>query len=159
MLTLYFDAPPPPPLPPPLHSHQEGKLPKDKRNRLWALGKPERGFLYLSLTATAFSGAMFPVFSLMLSTIITFFYLDDPDELERKVGVVISAVQKKKKEEKKSVKTDGKNTSLVATDMIHRCAVDSVVAVVVVFFDTGVLSLEFRVFLFLLELHVHSTPS
>ncbi|CAN0350349.1 unnamed protein product, partial [Hapterophycus canaliculatus] len=65
----------------------EGKLPKDKRNRLWALGKPERGFLYLSLTATAFSGAMFPVFSLMLSTIITFFYLDDPDELERKASV------------------------------------------------------------------------
>ncbi|CAM9790931.1 unnamed protein product [Ectocarpus sp. 12 AP-2014] len=63
------------------------KLPRDMRNRLWALGKPERGYLYLSLTATAFSGAMFPVFSLMLSTIITFFYLRDPDELERKASV------------------------------------------------------------------------
>lgn len=80
------------PCPPSWHAHQEGKLPKDKRNRLWALGKPERGFLYLSLTATAFSGAMFPVFSLMLSTIITFFYLDDPDELERKVRVVLAFV-------------------------------------------------------------------
>ncbi|CAM9155268.1 unnamed protein product [Pylaiella littoralis] len=63
------------------------KLPRDKRKRLWALGKPERGYLCLSLLATIFSGAMFPVFSLMLSTIITFFYLEDPDELERKASL------------------------------------------------------------------------
>lgn len=70
---------------------QRDKLPRDKRKRLWALGKPERGYLCLSLLATIFSGAMFPVFSLMLSTIITFFYLEDPDELERKVPFFVSS--------------------------------------------------------------------
>lgn len=60
-------------------------LPQEKQDRLWELGKPERNYLYLSLVATVFSGSMFPVFSLMLSTIITFFYLGDPDELERRV--------------------------------------------------------------------------
>eukprot|EP00903_Cladosiphon_okamuranus_P019102 g17578.t1 len=65
---------------------QPGTLPQEQRDRLWALGKPEQKYLGVSLMATAFSGAMFPVFSLMLSTIITFFYLRDPDELERKAS-------------------------------------------------------------------------
>ncbi|CAN0386610.1 unnamed protein product, partial [Laminaria digitata] len=63
-------------------------LPKVKRSRLWALGRPERGYLVLALIACTFSGTVFPVFSLILSTIISFFYLDDADELEKKVGVV-----------------------------------------------------------------------
>eukprot|EP00752_Nemacystus_decipiens_P001377 g1364.t1 len=65
---------------------QPDTLPQEQRDRLWALGKPEQKWLGVSLVATAFSGAMFPVFSLMLSTIITFFYLRDPDELERKAS-------------------------------------------------------------------------
>lgn len=53
--------------------------------RLWALSRPERHFLVLALVAATFSGCVFPVFSLILSTIISFFYLSDPDELQRKV--------------------------------------------------------------------------
>lgn len=80
---------PPPPcaLSSRVRKQQPDTLPQEQRDRLWALGKPEQRYLGVSLVATAFSGAMFPVFSLMLSTIITFFYLRDPDELERKVCV------------------------------------------------------------------------
>lgn len=55
------------------------------KGRLWSLGRPERKWFVLSIVACTFSGTVFPVFSLILSSIITFFYLDDADKLERKV--------------------------------------------------------------------------
>lgn len=61
------------------------KLPKVDKGRLWSLGRPERKWFVVSIVACTFSGAVFPVFSLILSSIITFFYLDDADKLERKV--------------------------------------------------------------------------
>ncbi|CAN0230516.1 unnamed protein product [Ascophyllum nodosum] len=63
------------------------KLPKVARGRLWALSRPERKWLMVAIVACTFSGTVFPLFSLMLSTIISFFYLDDADELERKASL------------------------------------------------------------------------
>lgn len=63
----------------------QAKLPKVERRRLWALGRPERKYFLIALAAASFSGTVMPVFSLILSTIISFFYLSDADELERKV--------------------------------------------------------------------------
>lgn len=65
---------------------RQAALPKVERRRLWALSRPERGYLLVALLACTFSGTVFPVFSLILSTIITFFYLDDADELQRKAS-------------------------------------------------------------------------
>lgn len=56
-----------------------------KKQRLWALSRPERKFLIVAFLACSFSGCVFPVFSLILSTVISFFYLDDPDSLQSKV--------------------------------------------------------------------------
>jgi hypothetical protein len=59
---------------------------KVQRSRLWALGAPERKWFAAALGASTFSGAVFPAFALILSSIISFFYLDDPDELQRKAN-------------------------------------------------------------------------
>lgn len=63
-------------------------LPKVDKSRLWALSRPERQYLVVALVAVTFSGCVFPVFSLLLSTIISFFYLTDADELQRKVRLL-----------------------------------------------------------------------
>jgi ABC transporter transmembrane region len=59
---------------------------KVQRSRLWGLGAPERKWFAAALAASTFSGAVFPAFALILSSIISFFYLDDPDELQRKAN-------------------------------------------------------------------------
>lgn len=55
-------------------------------SRLWTLSRPELPYLIMALISSTFSGCVFPTFSLILSTVITFFYLSDPDRIERKVG-------------------------------------------------------------------------
>jgi ATP-binding cassette subfamily B (MDR/TAP) protein 1 len=58
--------------------------PKVSRWRLWRLSLPESRYFASAMLAATFSGAIFPAFSLIFSRIITYMYVDDPDELERK---------------------------------------------------------------------------
>jgi ATP-binding cassette subfamily B (MDR/TAP) protein 1 len=67
-----------------IETKEEQKLPPLDSKRIWKYSAPEKKWVVLAVIAAIANGCTFPLYSLLLSNVISYLYLPDPEEVRHK---------------------------------------------------------------------------